>query len=97
MPETKLKPCPFCGSADIVEVGGGSCHTCKNCGCDGPLSSLKIANWSTRPESELERLAREVAVAWKLATPPVHVSFGFRTAIRALAAHFAEQDNGKTE
>lgn len=56
-PKPELLPCPFCGGIKIFEVGGGSCHTCKTCGADGPLSRLGM-HWNTRPVSELERLAR---------------------------------------
>lgn len=48
----ELKPCPFCGSKDILESGYQvNWITCLNCECDGPLEKTKqeaIKAWNKR-------------------------------------------------
>ena len=58
-----LKPCPFCGSTDLVIGKGGSYIECLNCETLGPsaVSSVGV-NWSQRVYEE------EAMVAWNRRT-----------------------------
>ena len=63
MTDKKLKPCPFCGSANIY-VGrryGGTFVECSQCKCKGPIfysdtrtDPVAIKGWNTRAEKEGE-------------------------------------------
>ena len=53
----KLKPCPFCGSENIIieegPISGGFCATCNSCFALGPWSSCEdeaIKTWNERTE-----------------------------------------------
>lgn len=58
MSEIKLKPCPFCGSADVESYPGGERNDgrtwfayyvhCNNCGCNGPLTQTRHYNVSSQ-------------------------------------------------
>lgn len=56
-----LKPCPFCGSNDVLNAGGdmfGIYVRCCNCGIHGPArDSLSTAAeaWNTRAVVEPDR------------------------------------------
>lgn len=105
--ETKLKPCPnvCCDGVPRMRQNGprnAFVVICPNCGWSASklvASKAEAAElWNTRPESELERLAREVDSAWaeeiqgilRLAMPLSNPALV--RALDALAAHFAEQD-----
>lgn len=48
----ELKPCPFCGSNNLIVDGFTWVH-CKNCRTDGPLFNDRkkaIKAWNTRKE-----------------------------------------------
>lgn len=72
MTETKLKPCPFCGSMNRTETEdqeGWAIVLCDECGAQGPCISadpVKAANlWNTRPSPSVEKVARAL---WEQAT-----------------------------
>lgn len=51
--QTKLKPCPYCGSEDLAEDTGGNSVfiRCKKCGAFGP-NHTDNRHWNTRaPEA----------------------------------------------
>ena len=55
----ELKPCPFCGSADIFETSNGIneyFHECNQCGARGPVvHEGPVANgWNTRPQPPVD-------------------------------------------
>jgi hypothetical protein len=72
-----LKPCPFCGSANIKNEGqwGMFCQSCGTCGPDPKFGDGEPAFWNTRApdpavavlQAEVERLrvaAQAVVDAW---------------------------------
>ncbi len=49
MSET-LKPCPFCGCADLKEFNGlGGFVSCKVCFANGPCMDIDSAKWNAAP------------------------------------------------
>ncbi len=53
----KLKPCPFCGSKEIVVIENGGTYDvhCRNCGCGSPYRYKKedvIKAWNRRVVAE---------------------------------------------
>lgn len=52
--ETKLKPCPFCGSAEIYSSPHIAVVVCKKCRCWGPNTCITAAQaidlWNRRTE-----------------------------------------------
>lgn len=50
----QLKPCPFCGSLDLVETG--TAIMCFKCGATGPDSTSDNEDylWNNRPAGQVE-------------------------------------------
>lgn len=50
---SELKPCPFCGSANLGKLNGlqqyRARRTCQACGATGPESTREDEAWNTRP------------------------------------------------
>lgn len=73
---SELKPCPFCGSADDVQLSrhsheGAAWMTCVECDTDGPIAktvAAAIAAWNTRTPSRAAiraEVLRELADEWE--------------------------------
>lgn len=73
MSEIKLLPCPFCGSEDIVDLGGSAIGglsllyyiTCCECHCRTVVKPTKeeaIKAWNTRKPTEriVERMKKKI-------------------------------------
>ena len=53
-----LKPCPFCGGADVMaDSFGAERFTCRGCEADGPAGDTYGNRWNTRAPDPASRLA----------------------------------------
>ena len=105
----ELKPCPvpWCRSVSIRVLRGQAVRwwlECQTCGCRSQrrdTEAAAIAEWNSRPQSDIERLAREVVPLWvKLAGSSVFAPIyeanhdALTKALDYLAAAIKEQDRG---
>lgn len=53
---TKLKPCPFCGSGDLIMIPyyDESCVACQECKCEGPSGDYEECQklWNNTKQSK---------------------------------------------
>lgn len=75
MMSEEMKPCPFCGSYDVVvdETYTSGYVRCRSCGVEGSMRdsySEAVAAWNSRTVDvdELLEIADELCVCW--VTPP---------------------------
>lgn len=45
-----LRPCPFCGNADLRHSTLTGAVFCEECGCEGPWSPAFHGDWNTRAD-----------------------------------------------
>jgi hypothetical protein len=50
MSAPSLKPCPFCGNADLRHSHVTGAVFCEECGCEGPWSPAFDGDWNTRAD-----------------------------------------------
>ena len=63
---TDLKPCPFCGSGDILleHYSYGTQCTCQSCWTSGPADEGGDAAWNSLPrQSDIDELKQRLALA----------------------------------
>ena len=89
--QTELKPCPFCGSNELVMLGGASTYMACECGAQGPdrgTDARAITAWNTRlPDAKAEPNLAAAAAPPKLTDK----------AVESLRIAYVDHDDARDE